>query len=61
MSPQKRFSQINKNHELKIQPSTTRLKTADQMPLPFEGTVSVPLQLGPKEYEHTFYVLIEEA
>ena len=57
----KLFDQINENHPVKIQPSTTRLSTANQMPIQIKGTVSVPIKTGPKTYEHTFYVLIEAA
>ena len=31
------------------------------MPIQIQGTVSVPLKNGPKQYEHTFYVLIGAA
>ena len=31
------------------------------MPIQIEGTVSVPIKIGPKTYEHTFYVLLEAA
>ena len=31
------------------------------MPIQIKGTVSVPIKIGPKVYEHTFYVLIEAA
>ena len=55
------FNQINENHQVKIQPSTTRLSSANQMPIQIKGTVSVPIKIGPKPYEHTFYVLIEAA
>ena len=55
------FNQINENHQVKIQPSTTRLSSANQMPIQIKGTVSVPIKIRPKTYEHTFYVLIEAA
>ena len=55
------FNQINENHQVKIQPSTTRLISANQMPIQIKGTVSVPIKIGPEKYEHTFYVLIEAA
>ena len=58
---EKLFKQINENHQVKIQPSTTRLSSANQMPIQIKGTVSVPIKIGPKTYEHTFYVLIEAA
>ena len=58
---EKLFNQINEKYQVKIQPSTTRLSSANQMPIQIEGTVSVPIKIGPKTYEHTFYVLIEEA
>ena len=35
--------------------------SANQMPIQIKGTVSVPIKIGPKTYEHTFYVLIEAA
>ena len=57
----KLFNQINEIHEVKIQPSTTRLSTANQMPTQIKGSVSVRNQIGPKKYEHTFYALIEAA
>ena len=31
------------------------------MPIQVKGTVSVPIKIGPKMYEHIFYVLIEAA
>ena len=31
------------------------------MPIQNKGTVSVPIKIGPRTYEHTFYVLIEAA
>ena len=31
------------------------------MPIQIKGTVSIPIKLSPKTYEHTFYVLIEAA
>ena len=58
---EKLFNQINFNHQDKIQPSTTRLSSANQIPIQIKGTVSVPTKIGPKMYEHTFYVLIEAA
>ena len=58
---EKLFNQINENHQVKIQPSTARLSSANQMPIQIKGTVSVPIKIGPKKYEHTFYVLIEAA
>ena len=58
---EKLFNQINENHRLKIQPSTTRLSPANQMPIQIKGTVSVPITIGPKEYERSFNVLKEAA
>ena len=58
---QKLFNQINENLQVRIQPSATRLSTANQMPIQIKGTVSVPIKMGPKTYGHTFYVLIEAA
>ena len=58
---EKHFNQIKENHQVKIQPSTTRLSSANQMPIQIKGTVSVPIKIGSKTYEHTFYVLIEAA
>ena len=55
------FHQINENHQVKIQPSTTRLSSANQMPIQVKGTESVPVKIGPKMHEHTTYVLIEAA
>ena len=31
------------------------------MPTQIKGTVSVPIKIGPKTYEQTFYVLVEAA
>ena len=31
------------------------------MPIQIKATVSVPIKIGPKTYEHTFYVLIGAA
>ena len=58
---EKLSNQINENHQVQIQPSTTRLSSANQMPIQIKGTVSVPIKIGPKTYEHTFYVLTEAA
>ena len=58
---EKLFKQINENHQVESQPSTTRLSSANQIPIQIKGTVSVPIKIGPKTYEHTFYVLIEAA
>ena len=58
---EKFFNQVNENHQVKIQPSTKRLSSANQMHIQIKGTVSVPIKIGPKKYEHTFYVLIEAA
>ena len=58
---EKHFKQINENHQIKIQPSTTRLSSANHMPIQIKGTVSVPNKICPKKYQHTFYVLIEAA
>ena len=58
---EKLFNQFIENHQVKIQPSTTRLSSANQMPIQTKSTVSVPIKIGPKTYEHTFYVLIEAA
>ena len=53
---EKLFDQINENHHVRLQPSRTRLGTANQMPIQIKGTVSVPIKIGPKTYDHTFYV-----
>ena len=58
---EKHFNQINENHQVKIQLSTTRLSSANQMPIQIKGKVSVPIKIGSKMYEHTFHVLIEAA
>ena len=58
---EKFFNQINENHQVKIQPSTTRLSTANQMPIQTRDTVFVPIKIGPKTFEYTFYFLIEAA
>ena len=58
---EKLFNRINENHKVKIQPSTTRLSSANQMPIQIKGTVSLPIGIGPRTYEHTFYVPIKAA
>ena len=58
---EKLFNQINENHQVKKQPSTTRLSSVNHMPIQIKCTVSVPIKIGPKTYEHTFYVLIKAA
>ena len=58
---EKLLSQINENHQVRIQPSTTRLSSANQMPIQIKGIVSAPIKIGSKMYEHIFYVLIEAA
>ena len=58
---EKFFNQINESHQVIIQPCTTRLSSANQMPIQIKGTVSVSIKIGPKTYEHTYYVLIEAA
>ena len=57
----KLFNQINENHQIKIQPSILILGTANQKPIQTKGTASVPIETGPKMYEHIFYVIIEAA
>ena len=64
---EKLFNHINENHQVKKQPSTKRLSSANQMPIQkqmpiqIKVTVSVPIKIGPRKYEHIFYVLIEAA
>ena len=58
---EKLFNRINENHQFKIQPSTTRLSSVNQMPTQNKGTVFVPIKKGPKKWEDTFYVLVEAA
>ena len=58
---EKVFNQTNENHQVKIQPSTRRLSSANQMPIQIKGTVSVSIKIVPKMYKQTFYVLIEAA
>ena len=58
---EKLFKEINENHQVKIQQSTTRLSIANQMPIQIKDTVSVPIKIGPKMYEHIFHVFIEAA
>ena len=58
---EKLLNQINDKHLIRIQPSTTRLSSANQMRIQIKGTVSVPMKIGRKKYQHTFYVLIERA
>ena len=57
----KLFNQISEKHYVNIQPSRTGFSTANQMPVQFKGTVSVPIKIGPKTYEKTFHVLKEAA
>ena len=45
---EKVFNQINEIHQVKIQPSTTRLSSANQMPFQIKGTVPVPIKIFPK-------------
>ena len=58
---EKHFNQNNENHQVKKQPNTSKLSTANQMPSQIKSTVSVPITIAPKKYERTFYVLIETA
>ena len=44
---EKLFNQNNEHHQVKKQPST-RLSSANQMPIKIKGTVSVPIKTGPK-------------
>ena len=55
---EKLFNQIKESHQVKIQPSTNRLSTANWMPIEIKGTVSVPRRRVPRKYEHTLYALI---
>ena len=59
MFQQKLLDNLNQSHEVKIQPIALRLSSKNQMPIQIEGTAAVPIQVGPKKYEHTFYDLIE--
>ena len=58
---EKLFNQINENHQVKIQRSTTKLSNANQMPFQIEGTVCVPIEIGLKTYEHELYDLAKAA
>ena len=58
---EKLFSQINENHQVKIESSTTRLSSANQMPIQIKATLSVPIKKGAKIFQDTFYVSIEAA
>ena len=40
--------QINKNNQDKIQPSTSRLSSANQIPIQIKARASVPVKIGPK-------------
>ena len=52
---------MNENHQVKTPPITTRLTTANQIPSKIRGAVSALVEICPKMYEQTFYVLIEAA
>ena len=58
---EKLSNQINEKHQVKIQPSTTRLSSANEKPIQIKSTVSVRIKIGPQTYEQTFYVLVEAA
>ena len=45
---EKLFNQINENYQVKIQPSTPRLSSTNQMPIQIKGTVSVTIKIRSK-------------
>ena len=44
---------------LKLSPSTTQLKAANQLPIETRGTVNLPVQIAEKVFDHTFHVLVK--
>ena len=44
---------------LKLSPSTTQLKAANQSPIETRGTVNLPVQIAEKVFDHTFHVFVK--
>ena len=53
------FDSLQSKTPLKLSPSTTPLKAANQLPIETRGTVNLPVQIAKKVFDHTFHVLVK--
>ena len=53
------FDSLQPKTPLKLLPSTTQLKAANQLPIETRGTVSLPVRIADRVYDHTFHVLVK--
>ena len=53
------FDSLQSKTPLKLSPSTTQLKVANQLPIETRGTVNLPVQIAEKVFDHTFHVLVK--
>ena len=53
------FDSLQSKTPLKLSPSTTQLKAANQLPIETRGTVNLPVQIAKKVFDHTFHVLVK--
>ena len=53
------FDSLQSKTPLKLSPSTTHLKAANQLPIETRGTVNLPVRIAEKVFDHTFHVLVK--
>ena len=53
------FDSLQTKTPLKLSPSTTQLKAANQLPIETRGTVNLPVQIAKKVFDQTFHVLVK--
>ena len=51
------LEQLRKMRKIPLEPSQTKLVAANKHPINIRGTVRIPFKIGPKHFEHVFYVL----
>ena len=51
------FGKLKNGKKLELKPSDTKLVAANKQPIVTRGIVQLPLQIGPRHYEHSFHVL----
>ena len=53
------FDSLQSKTSLKLSPSKTQLKAANQLPIETPGTVNLPVQIAEKGFDDTFHVLVK--
>ena len=53
------FDMLQTFGKLKLLPTETKLVAPNKLPITSRGTVRLPINIGPKHYEHEFHVLID--